>query len=62
MAINKVTFKKGTSEEYNALSAKDENTIYWLTDTQEVYIGDHKYGSGLAATASLSGLMSPQDK
>ena len=61
MAGNKVTFKKGTLAEYNAL-VKDENTIYWLTDTQEVFVGSKKYGVGLEATTSLSGLMSAEDK
>ena len=61
MAI-KVTFKKGTWEQYNALETKDQSTIYWLTDRQEVYVGDKLYGTGLAATQSLAGLMSADDK
>ena len=32
-----VIFKVGTKALYDALEQKDSNTLYWLTDTREVY-------------------------
>ena len=37
---NNVIFKVGTKALYNALEQKDTNTLYWLTDTKEIYKGD----------------------
>lgn len=39
MPASKVQFKTGTRAQYNALQTKPENTIYFLTDTGEVYKG-----------------------
>lgn len=39
---NKVNFKFGTSEEYND-TQKNNDTIYFLTDNKEIYVGDQKY-------------------
>lgn len=61
MASN-VIFKFGTWEKYNALSVKDPNTLYWLTDVQELWKGDVLYGKGVVATQLASGLMSAEDK
>ena len=57
-----VIFKFGTRAQYEALTTKDQNTLYWLTDTQELMKGLTCYGKGLAATTSAAGLMSPEDK
>lgn len=57
-----VIFKQGTRAQYDALSAKDSNTLYWLSDTQELFKGDVLYGKGAEATALASGLMSAADK
>lgn len=57
-----VIFKKGTAAQFSALAVKDANTLYWLTDTQELYKGDILYGKGAAATNLASGLMSAEDK
>lgn len=61
MAQN-VLFKVGTKAQFQALSIKSENTLYWLTDTQELYKGDVLFGIGALATQSAAGLLSPEDK
>jgi len=57
-----VIFKQGTLAQYNALAAKDANTLYWLSDVQRLYKGEVLYGTGAEATALASGLMSATDK
>lgn len=57
-----VIFKVGTKPLYTALEQKDANTLYWLTDVQEVYKGDVLFGTGKLATETEAGLMSPEDK
>ncbi len=43
-----VNFSFGTQAEYNALSTKDENTFYILTDTQKIYVGNKIYTSKIS--------------
>ena len=57
-----VLFRVGTRAQYNALATRDPNTLYWLTDTQELRKGDFLYGIGKAATAEADGLLSAADK
>lgn len=57
-----VIFKTGVKSLFEALEQKDANTLYWLTDTNEVYKGDALFGSGRTATETDAGLMSPEDK
>lgn len=57
-----VIFKKGTRAEYDAVGVKDANTLYWLTDSQELFKGEVLYSKGAEATALASGLMSAADK
>lgn len=57
-----VIFKQGTRAQYDAIVTKDASTLYWLTDTQELFKGDVLYGKGSEATALASGLMSAADK
>ena len=57
-----VIFKVGSKTLFNALEQKDINTLYWLTDTNEIYKGDALFGSGRVATQMDAGLMSPEDK
>lgn len=57
-----VIFKQGTRAQYNAIAVKDASTLYWLTDTQELFKGEVLYGKGTEATALASGLMSAADK
>lgn len=57
-----VIFKQGTRAQYDAIAVKDVNTLYWLTDTLELYKCEKLYGKGAEATALASGLMSAADK
>lgn len=57
-----VIFKVGTKALYNELEQKDTNTLYWLTDTKEIYKGDTLFGIGSVATQAAVGLMSAKDK
>lgn len=57
-----VIFKQGTRAQYDALTVKDSNTLYWLTDTNELFKGEMLYGMGAEATSLASGLMSAADK
>ena len=57
-----VLFKFGTKAQFDALGAYDQSTLYWLTDTQELYKGDKLFGKGQEATQSAAGLMSAEDK
>ncbi len=57
-----VLFKVGTKAQFQAIATKNETTLYWLTDTQELYKGDVLFGTGALATQSAAGLLSPEDK
>ena len=57
-----VLFKFGTKAQFEAIATKSETTLYWLTDTQELYKGDILFGKGIEATQSAAGLMSAEDK
>ena len=45
-----VLFKFGTQEQFDTLSTKNENALYWLTDTQRLYKGESLYAVGKDAT------------
>ena len=49
-------------ESYLALETKDNLTLYWIDETQELYKGSKLYGTGLEATTEFAGLMSAADK
>ena len=57
-----VKFRVGTRAQYEALSIRDPNTLYWLTDTLELRKGEFLYGTGANATADTAGLLSAADK
>ena len=57
-----VKYKKGTRAQFDAITNKDSNTLYWVRDTQELYNGDMLYGTGAEATTEKAGLMSANDK
>ena len=42
--VKKVKFSKGTYESFDRIE-KDSNTVYFLTDTQEIYLGEVKYST-----------------
>lgn len=55
---NKVRFLRGTSAGFAAISQKNENTFYYLTDTKELYLGENPIGgaAALQVIGSLEGL------
>jgi hypothetical protein len=55
-------FEIGTKAQFNTLKTKDENMLYWLTDSQELYKGSTRYAVGKLATEDTEGLMSAEDK
>jgi hypothetical protein len=60
MAQN-VLFKIGTRAQFDAIVTKNQNTLYWLRDTQELYKGDILFGTGALASETVSGLLSAED-
>lgn len=56
-----VLFKVGTSEQFQNITTKNETTLYWLTDTQELYKGDVLFGTGREASVDAAGLLSAAD-
>lgn len=53
MAESKIIFYEGTQEEYDS-SSKDENRIYFITDSKAIYKGSVKYsGESEIATPLL---------
>ena len=56
-----VIFKIGTRAQFDAIVTKDQNTLYWLRDTQELYKGDILFGKGALASETAAGLLSAED-
>lgn len=56
-----VLFKVGTRAQFDAIVTPDQSTLYWLTDTQELYKGKVLFGVGREATADAAGLLSAAD-
>lgn len=56
-----VIFKIGTRAQFDAIVTKNQNTLYWLSDTQELYKGDVLFGKGALASKDASGLLSAED-
>lgn len=56
-----VLFKVGTRAQFDAIVTKSETTLYWLSDTQELYKGDVLFGVGREASADAAGLLSAAD-
>lgn len=53
-----VLFKRGTFEKYSSLvqaGTVDSNTIYFITDRQEIYVGDKLYAEGRDLFVTKSG-------
>ena len=45
-----VYFKRGTQAQYDALETKDQNSLYWVEDTQRLYNGNTLFGNGKAVS------------
>lgn len=49
----KIHFRSGTQQQYSGLSTKDQNSLYFITDTGKIYKGSDLMGTkNLALTAS----------
>lgn len=57
-----VIFKQGEEKKYLDLETKSNQTIYFLTDVQELRRGEQLFGTGRVATRDRPGLMSTVDK
>lgn len=59
MAESKIIFYEGTQEEYDS-SSRDENGIYFITDSKAIYKGSVKYsGESEIATPASPGVIRP---
>ena len=56
-----VIFKIGTRAQFDAIVTKNQHTLYWLSDTQELYKGDILFGKGALASDKAAGLLSAED-
>lgn len=56
-----VIFKVGLRAQFDSVVTKDQNTLYWLHDTQELYKGDVLFGTGALASETAAGLLSAED-
>jgi hypothetical protein len=56
-----VLFKVGTRAQFDAIITKSETTLYWLSDTQELYKGDVLFGKGALVSETAAGLLSAED-
>ena len=48
-------------ESYLALETKDQNALYWISETCELFKGDKLFGTGALATKNAAGLLSAED-
>lgn len=49
---NYVDFKRGTQAEYDALAAKNADTLYFITDNGKIYLGEKLVADSLKGVAS----------
>ena len=62
MANNNVRFfKVAKLQTYLDLEVKDANSLYWVDETQSLYLADKLYGTGRIATEEFAGLLSAED-
>lgn len=40
---SEISYRQGTASEYKSLQTKDPSSIYFLTDTHQIYVGDVEY-------------------
>ncbi len=51
---SQIVFRYGTQSQYDNLVTKNINTIYIITDTHKIYIGDSLYGGSGQESSSFS--------
>ena len=52
--MEKVKFWKNTSSEFDKITSKDANTIYYLTDRGKIYLGEKMYGGSVIPTFEVT--------
>lgn len=52
--MEKVKFWKNTSSEFDKITSKDANTIYYLTDKGKIYLGEKMYGGSVIPTFEVT--------
>lgn len=45
LTYDKVSFQRCTEAEYKSLTHKDNDTVYFILDTQKIYLGDKLFSS-----------------
>ena len=60
-ANERILFKAGLQAAFDALGSKDVNTIYFLTDTQRIFVGETEYTRPVNHGTSLPKAFSPAD-
>lgn len=56
---SQVVFKTGTIDKYNQLPTKDDNTVYFITDTCQLFIGSTEYTRPIKSGSSLPESFTP---
>lgn len=56
-----VKFLFGTLDQYNALVSKDDNSLYFITDTYQLYKGSNLYSKSYEVVANVSSVGSPKE-
>ncbi len=54
-----VNFRNLTTAQYAALTSKDVNTLYWLSDVNQVYVGESLYAQPVIETTDFSAITTP---
>lgn len=57
-----VRFKYGSKADFNSLAFKDPNTLYFCTDTQEIYLGSVKYNESGGGGGSSEEIWSTEER
>ena len=55
-----VKFLFGTLDQYKALASKDANSLYFITDTYEIYKGEQVYTRSYEVAANPAAVISPK--
>lgn len=59
VAYSETCFRYGSKAEYDSLKSKDQNSIYFTTDTHQIFVGSSEYS---ATVSSISENPSQSDK
>lgn len=49
VAYSETCFRYGSKAEYDSLNSKDQNSIYFTTDTHQIFIGSDEYSATVSA-------------